>query len=253
MLEILQISENGLRSNQEWLNTISHNIANIQTPGFKKTMLNFGELVSTSAHAQPSDASNEFRGMGVSIESSIIDSKMGDIKSTGKPLDVAITGNGFLEVELENGDYAYTRLGKLSINDDGKLIMQNGLTLSSDINIPANAKNILINQSGIVSVQMDNTDDAVEVGQLALVKFAAPEFLHAMGGELFTANERSGQPEKIIDQPGNGFMQGFIEMSNVDLIGEMSDLMMAQRAYQLNARLIQTADQILETINNLRR
>lgn len=251
MLEILQISENGLRSNQEWLNTISHNVANMQTPGFKKTTLNFGELVSSPAQAQPSQ-SNEFRGMGVGIESSTIDSKAGDIKATGRPLDVAITGNGFLEVELENGDYAYTRLGKFSINDEGKLVTQNGLPLSSDINIPAGAKNILINQSGVVTAQM-NTNEVLELGQLGLVKFTAPEFLHTIGGELFTANEKSGQPEKIVDQPGSGFMQGYIEMSNVDLIGEMSDLMMAQRAYQLNARLIQTADQILETINNLRR
>jgi flagellar basal-body rod protein FlgG len=251
MLEILQISENGLRTNQEWLNTISHNVSNIQTPGYKKASLNFGELVTSPAELKNGQPTG-FQGMGVAVESSMIDSSMGDIKSTGRSLDVAITGSGFLEIELENGDYAYTRLGRLTVNQDGRLTTHDGLLLSSDINIPSGTKNIVIGQTGIVTAQM-NADETMELGQLTLVSFTAPEFLHAIGGERYIATEKSGQPEQLIDQPDQGFMQGYLEMSNVDLIDEMSDLMMAQRAYQLNARLIQTADQILETINNLRR
>jgi flagellar basal-body rod protein FlgG len=251
MLEILQISENGLRANQEWLNTISHNVSNIQTPGYKKTSLNFGELVTSPAVPQ-NGQSSDFKGMGVSIESNMIDSSLGDIKATGRPLDVAITGNGFLEVELENGEYAYTRVGRLTVNQDGRLTTHDGLLLSSDISVPAGTKNILIGQTGIVTAQI-GPDESMELGQLTLVNFTAPEFLHAIGSERYVATEKSGQPELLLDQPDQGFMQGYLEMSNVDLIDEMSDLMMAQRAYQLNARLIQTADQILETINNLRR
>jgi flagellar basal-body rod protein FlgG len=251
MLEILQISENGLRTNQEWLNTISHNVSNIQTPGYKKASLNFGELVASTAMPQNGQPSN-FQGMGVAVESNMIDSSMGDIKATGRSLDVAITGTGFLEVELENGDYAYTRVGRLTINQDGRLTTHEGLLLSSDINIPEGTKNIVIGQTGIVTAQI-GADETMELGQLTLVNFTAPEFLHAIGSERYIATEKSGQPEQLIDQPDQGFMQGYLEMSNVDLIDEMSDLMVAQRAYQLNARLIQTADQILETINNLRR
>jgi flagellar basal-body rod protein FlgG len=252
MLEILQISENGLRSNQEWLNNISHNIANIQTPGFRKTSLNFGELVSSPTPSNQMGKKEEFRGMGVAVESSMLDSKTGNIKSTGRSLDVAVTGNGFLEIELENGESAYTRAGRLSVNADGRLVTQGGLLLSSDISVPSGAKNILINETGVVTAQM-NAGETIELGQLTLVKFTAPEFLHAIGSEHYTATEKSGQSEKIVDKSEGGFMQGYLEMSNVDLIDEMGDLMMAQRAYQLNARLIQTADQILETINNLRR
>ncbi len=251
MLEILQISENGLRTNQEWLNTISHNVSNIQTPGYKKTSLNFGELVTSSVIPQNGQPGN-FQGMGVTVESNMIDARMGDIKATGRSLDIAITGNGFLEVELENGDYAYTRVGRLTVNQDGRLTTHDGLLLSSDINIPSGTKNILIGQTGMVTANI-GTDETIELGQLTLVNFSAPEFLHAIGSERYIVTEKSGQPEQLIDQPDQGFMQGYLEMSNVDLIDEMSDLMMAQRAYQLNARLIQTADQILETINNLRR
>ncbi len=251
MLEILQISENGLRANQEWLNTISHNVSNIQTPGYKKASLNFGELVGAPAPAENAQQNN-FKGMGVTINSSMIDATHGDIKATGRSLDVAITDNGFLEVELENGDYAYTRVGRFSINQDGRLTTHDGLMLSSDINIPVGTKNIVIGQTGIVTAQI-SSEETVELGQLTLVNFNAPEFLQAIGNERYIVTEKSGQPEQQLNQVNQGFMQGFLEMSNVDLIDEMSDLMVAQRAYQLNARLIQTADQILETINNLRR
>ncbi len=251
MLEILQISENGLRANQEWLNTISHNVSNIQTAGYKKATLNFGELVGVPALTQNANT-DDFKGMGVTVNSSMIDASLGDIKATGRSLDVAITGNGFLEVELENGDYVYTRVGRFSINQDGRLTTHDGLLLSSDISVPVGTKNIVIGQTGIVTAQISG-EETVELGQLTLVNFNAPDFLQAIGNERYAITEKSGQPEQQLDQIDQGFMQGYLEMSNVDLIDEMSDLMVAQRAYQLNARLIQTADQILETINNLRR
>jgi len=251
MLEILQISENGLRTNQEWLNSISHNISNIQTPGYKKNSLNFGELVAAPL-VSGSDQSVDVQGMGVGVQSSMIDSSIGDVKATGRPLDVTITGEGFLEIELENGDYAYTRVGRLSINEDGRLTTADGLLLSSDVTIPSGAKSILINKTGIVSAQI-GADENLELGQLTLVNFTAPEFLQSIGDERYIVTEKSGQAELLVGDTEQGFMQGYLEMSNVDLIDEMSDLLIAQRAYQLNARLIQTADQILETINNLRR
>lgn len=252
MLEILQISENGLKANQEWISSISHNVSNIQTPGYKKSIVNFGELVGASAIASESLNENQFQGMGVEIESSMIDARRGDIKATGRLLDVAIEGEGFLELELEDGNYAYTRLGRLSLNQDGKIVTHDGLFLTSDISIPSGAKNVIISTSGAVTAELE-ANEIVELGQLNLVTFTAPEHLQSIGNERFLATSKSGEAEQVVDTKAGGFMQGFLEMSNVDLIEEMSDLLIAQRAYQLNARLIQTADQILETINNLRR
>lgn len=252
MLEIMQISENGLKANQEWINSISHNVANIQTPSYKKEIVNFGELVS--AKSEPSDnlANVTHNGMGVSVESTMIDTRKGDIKATGRELDVAIDGSGFVEVELPNGDYAYTRLGRLSINEEGLITTHDGLLLSSSIAVPAGASNFRVDERGLVSVKVGENEN-INLGSIDLVNFSAPEYLQPLGNERYLATERSGMPEELAENTNTRFLQGFIEMSNVDLIDEMSSLLLAQRAYQLNARLIQTADQILETINNLRR
>lgn len=255
MLEILQISQNGLKANQEWINSISHNVANMQTPAFKKSSVNFGELVNTQAPMNDSIEKPRFEGMGVAVSNSIIDFNKGAMKSTGRALDVAIDGPGFIELQLENGSSAYTRLGRLSINPDGKLTTFDGVALSADISIPSGAKNVKIDQQGVVSVQLTE-QDFVEVGALNLVQFTNPENLQPIGNEKYLVTQLSGEPETILStdsKSDSGILQGFLEMSNVDLIDEMSNLLMAQRAYQLNARLIQTADQILETVNNLRR
>lgn len=252
MLEIMQISENGLKANQEWINSISHNVANIQTPSYKKEIVNFGELVSAKSEPSSSLANATHNGMGVSVESTMIDTRKGDIKATGRELDVAIDGSGFVEVELPNGDYAYTRLGRLSINEEGLITTHDGLLLSSSIAVPAGASNFRVNERGLVSVKVGDNEN-INLGSIDLVNFSAPEYLQPLGNERYLATEKSGMPEELTENTSTRFLQGFIEMSNVDLIDEMSSLLLAQRAYQLNARLIQTADQILETINNLRR
>lgn len=252
MLEIMQISENGLKANQEWINSISHNVANIQTPSYKKEMVNFGELVSTSSNSSQGAIDQVSHGMGVGIESSMIDTGKGDIKATGRDLDIAIDGAGFVEIELPNGDFAYTRLGRLSINDEGLITTYDGLPLSSRIAIPSGASNLKIDEKGMVTVQVGE-NESINLGTINLVNFAAPEYLQSLGKERYLATDKSGVPDEVTEQTNTRFLQGFLEMSNVDLIDEMSSLLLAQRAYQLNARLIQTADQILETINNLRR
>lgn len=252
MIEILQISENGLRANQEWINSISHNVSNMQTPGYKKTVTNFGELVNNTPALNSEIQTGSYNGMGVAVNSTMLNSSSGDIKATGRSLDFAIDGHGFIELETENGNFVYTRLGRLSLNEDGRLISEDGLLLSSDVVIPANYKSINIDAAGVVSADL-GAGDVLEVGKIELVKFISSEHLQPIGNEKYVVTEKSGHAEKIADSDNEKIMQGFLEMSNVDLIDEMSDLLLAQRAYQLNARLIQTADQILETINNLRR
>ncbi len=252
MIEILQISENGLRANQEWINSISHNVTNMQTPGYKKTITNFGELVNGVSSLNSEVKSEHYSGMGVTVTSTMLNSASGDIKATGRDLDIAIKGGGFIELETESGDFVYTRLGRLSLDEDGRLISEDGLMLSSDIVVPANYKALNVDSSGVVRADL-GSGDVIELGKIDLVKFTSADHLQPIGNEKYLATERSGQAEKIESSDEGAIMQGFLEMSNVDLIDEMSDLLLAQRAYQLNARLIQTADQILETINNLRR
>jgi len=248
----LNISENGLKANQEWINSISHNVANMQTAGFKKTNVSFNELVnSTSSADNPQQLAHE--GMGVTINNQSVDFSKGDIKSTSRALDIAINGNGFLELEKEDGETAYTKLGRLNVNADGRLVAHDGSLLSSEIIVPAGSKSIHIGANGLVSAEM-TSGEFMDLGNINIAQFSNPEYLKPIGNEIYVTTQQSGEPEINSTATGNNtIMQGFLEMSNVNMIDEMSDLLMAQRAYQLNARLIQTADQILETINNLRR
>ncbi|GGY84976.1 flagellar basal-body rod protein FlgG [Cellvibrio zantedeschiae] len=253
MLEILHISENGLKANQEWINSISHNVANMQTPGFKKASVGFSELISAgNIQHEPVQKSN-FEGMGVSIANKATDFSKGDIKQTGKYLDVAVIGDGFIELETENGDLVYTKLGHLGVNADGRLVAHDGSLLSSDINIPTGNKGVRIAPNGLVSADMGD-GNFLDVGSINIVRFNNPEYLQSIGNQIFQPTKQSGEAElESTSTSKTTLAQGFLEMSNVNLVDEMSDLLLAQRAYQLNARLIQTADQILETINNLRR
>jgi len=252
MLEILQISENGLRANQTWLNSISHNVANIQTLGFKKSLVNFGELVNNSPQLKAVNNEIQFDGMGTKIISQIMDVGQGDMKTTNRALDLAIEGNGFFEIELDDETLGYTRVGRLTVNPEGRLTTQEGHPLTSEILIPIDSKNIKISSDGTVHADVSD-DQTIEIGKIQLVNFANPEHLKPIGNELYVPTELSGESEQSIGEGHSKILQGFVEMSNVDLIDEMTNLLLAQRAYQLNARLIQTADQVLETINNLRR
>lgn len=252
MLEILQISENGLKANQAWLNAISHNVANIQTPGFKKNIVNFGELVNNQDVDSSSANINISKGMGVAVYEGSVDTRQGDIKATGRMLDLAIDGSGFFEVELADGGYVYTRVGQLAVNAEGRLITQQGDYVGGGVIVPPDTEVLRIESDGKVYADFADSE-TMELGEILMVNFANPGKLKALGGDLFQMTANSGDPEPVVDSKSNRIMQGYMEMSNVDLIDEMSQLLLAQRAYQLNARLIQTADQIMETINNIRR
>lgn len=252
MLEIIQISENGLRANQAWINSISHNVANIQTAGFKRSIINFGEVVNAPSDVNAQASSSSFAGMGVAVNGEIKDPRQGDLRMTGRSLDLAIDGAGYFEVEMADGSYGYTRVGRLVVNEEGRLMTSTGRLINSNILIPMEALNVRVEQDGRVYLDL-NSDQMIDVGEIQIVHFANPEALRPIGDEIYIATENSGPAQGLMLGESARLLQGHLEMSNVNLIEEMSDLLLAQRAYQLNARLIQTADQILETINNLRR
>ncbi|KUI97027.1 flagellar hook-basal body protein [Vibrio sp. MEBiC08052] len=258
MIDALYIAGSGIQTQQTYVDIISNNISNVNTLGYKREAVSFADMVSTGT-ARDSDsvsASQQgFRGNGTTINAIRPVFEDGDLRSTESKLDIAIRGRGFLEVNLDNGTQAYTRVGKLSVDRDGKLMTAAGQVLSSNINIPLDATDVEINQHGEVFVTLPQETNKVSVGELELAKFSTPSELKSIGSGMYQATDASGQP--YYGKPGEeGFgdiHQGFVEVSNVSMVAEMVNLMLAQRAYQLNARVVQTADQLMETANNLTR
>ncbi|WNO11347.1 flagellar hook-basal body complex protein [Teredinibacter sp. KSP-S5-2] len=257
MIDALHVSETGLKANQAWLDYMSNNVANMHTVGYKKTTVNFVDMVSSNnptPNTSNMDLTTSNHALGTRISTPDVDFSQGGLKNTSRMLDVAIDGNGFFEVQLEDGSLAYTRLGRLQIDDEGYLTI-NGARLTSSIQIPADVDSIVIEKNGLVLGEYADETSSLELGSLELAKVLNTSSMNSIGNSMYTL--KSEDSDVILETPGeNGsgtVSQGFIELSNVTLVDEMTNLVLAQRAYQLNARLIQTADQILETINNMRR
>lgn len=259
MIESLYIAETGMTSQQKLIDVISNNIANSSTPGFKKSQVNFVDLVYRSetpnGQANNVSGSNVNNGAGVQIASNITDFSVGELKQTNNPFDLAIQGSGLLEVELADGELAYTRAGRLRLDSEGYLATQEGLRLSANIQLPPDAVNLLISPQGQVSAQLGHQGERVVLGELELAKFTNMESMRTSGQNLYTATPESG--DVLYGKPGEyglgHLAQGTTEISNVSMTEEMVNLMLAQRGYQLNARIIQISDQLLDTVNNLRR
>lgn len=258
MIEALYIAETGMNSQQELIEVISNNIANVSTPGFKSSNVNFVDLVyQTNSNLQSNNIASHttVKGIGVSSSEHALNFSRGDLKQTGNPFDIAINGNGFLAVENSNGDLSYTRAGRLRVDKDGYLASSQGNRLASNIQLPPDVTSVTFTSSGDVLVKVGSSNELIEIGQIELVNFSNPQGLNRLGNNLYHATEETGQIS--FAKPGEDglgqIVQGFTELSNVSMNEEMVNLMLAQRGYQLNARIIQVSDQVLETINNLRR
>jgi flagellar basal-body rod protein FlgG len=199
-------------------------------------------------------------GLGVRVSNTQLDTEQGSLENTGRQLDVGISGQGFFKVKIMDtiGDgFGYTRNGNFFINREGELVlgMGDGYKIEPKITIPRNATQVMISQDGIVEVQRAGAIRPEQVGQLELFQFVNPQGLNLLGGSIYTETESSGKP--IASEPGeNGAgqtLQGFLESSNVDPVKELVTLIKTQRAFELNSQSIQTADQALQTIGNLRR
>jgi flagellar basal-body rod protein FlgG len=254
MIDALYISATGLRSQQEQIDVISNNVANMQTPGFKKSRVNFAEMTGAPGDSQVS-GSAQFNGNGTQIMSTLPIFSEGEMKATQNVTDIAIEGNGFFELENDSGEKVYTRAGQFRINGEGYLTSVNGLKLSQGLQIPPDSQDLRISPLGEVSARLGADTERTVIGTLELATFPSADSLTSVGQNTFSPTDASGAA--TFGKPGDSgygkLQQGFLEMANVDLVDEMTNLVMAQRAYQLNARVLQAADQILETINNLRR
>lgn len=257
MIDALSIASSGLTANQAWIDSISNNVANMQTIGYKRSQVNFHDMVRQVSTRDESGAvtSAMLSGAGIQAGQATQVFSPGTIRESGNGLDLAIQGDGFFEVALPTGELAYTRAGRFHRDADGQLALSGGQVLTSDLRIPPDASKLLIKQDGMVQATIVETGEVINLGQVQLAKFASAENLQKLSDGMYRPTQLSGAAAYA--EPGRDgqgvLLQGYVEMSNVNLIDEMSGLVLAQRAYQMNARLLQASDQILETINNLRR
>jgi flagellar basal-body rod protein FlgG len=179
----------------------------------------------------------------------------GYLKETGNNLDIAITGNGFFQVQLPDGTTAYTRNGAFKLDGEGNIVNSDGYPLIPQMTIPSDATQINISVDGIVSVLQPGNEEMTQIGQIELANFVNPAGLYSMGDNNYLETTASGDP--VLGNPGNDGLgqtrQGFVEMSNVQLVEEMTDLITGQRAYEANSKAIITSDEMLETVNGLKR
>jgi flagellar basal-body rod protein FlgG len=263
----LNSAATGLRALSTRIDVVANNLANAETTAFKRSRVNFENLMylklkqpgTTSALGEISPA-GIFVGLGVRVSNTQLDLEQGSLESTGRPLDVGIQGNGFFRVKILDsvGDgTAYTRNGNFFVNNEGELVlgMGDGYKLVPPVSIPPGTIEITISEDGSIDVLRAGQTTKQNVGQLQLSQFVNPQGLNLLGGSLYTETESSGGP--IITTPGEAgagtILQGFLESSNVDPVKELVTLIKTQRAFELNSQSIQTADQALQTIGNLRR
>jgi len=262
MLRALKTAALGMTAQQLNVDVIANNLANVNTNGYKKSDIEFQDLLyeniqtgnrdGRKGHEQPVKLQVGLGNRPISTYRSFSE---GDIAETGNPLDMAINGKGFFQVQMPDGTYTYTRDGSFKINSQGYMVTNSGLKLYPEISIPESANTISISQDGVVSAMLDGQNEPEELGQIELVSFMNPAGLLAKGGNLYEVSEASGEP--IFGNPGEeGFgtvVQGYLEKSNVDVAQEMINLIVAQRAYEINSKAVKTADELMAMTNNLKR
>lgn len=259
MMNSLYIGATGMQAQQQNVNTIANNLANVNTTGFKKNRVGFSDAfykTQAAGSVDPNSANAPvLTGMGTLVSTTAKSFTPGEIKQTNRALDLAIRGNGFLEVQLPDGSTAYTRHGAMQVNKEGLLGTAEGYALKQQIQIPVEALEVVIDPVGKVSARLPNEKQLAELGQIELSNFLNPDALDPVGDNLYVVTPRTGQ--QLQAKPGEDgigtLAQGYLESSNVQLAEEMVNLVLAQRAYELNAKVIQASDEMLSISNGLRR
>jgi flagellar basal-body rod protein FlgG len=258
----LDIAATGMQAQQTNVEVISNNIANMTTTGFKRRRAEFQDLIYQNLRRVGSNSSDTGTvvpagaqvGLGVQTAAIYRIDEQGNLQQTSNTLDLAVSGNGYLQVTLPSGDTAYTRDGTLSLSPDGQIVTADGYVVQPGITVPSNATSVTINTTGQVQVTLSGQTAPTTVGQLQLATFPNDSGLDAQGDNLFLQSAASGNP--VTGTPGSpGFgtvLQGFVESSNVNVVTEITDLITAQRAYEMNSKVITTADEMLSTLTNLR-
>lgn len=257
MSDALAIAASGLKSEEYYIDKIANDLANLNTPNYKATKLNFEDVLYQNIDGSEPLFQNQLAakiGLGTSITQSSKDFRNGPLKPTNNWNDVAIDGNGFFQVLNTDGNMAYTRNSSLSIDSERYLTTQDGLRLADNIQIPEDFTEIHIQKNGDVEAISSDDPEPQLLGTIKLAKFLDPESLTPLGSGLYSPTEKTG--DAIIDNPGNSgtglLMQNHIEGSNVDMVSTLMQLTMAQRVYQLNAKAVQIADELEKITNEIR-
>ena len=254
MMRALNTAGTGMVAQQMNLDTISNNLANVNTTGFKEQRAEFQDMVyqtfrASGASAGGSGAAPQAAqiGLGSRFSASATNFAIGTMQPSGDPTHLAINGDGFFQVTLPDGSTAYTRDGTFALDSAGQLVTADGY--------PTGATALSISQTGTVSATLPGQDDPTELGTIQLVMFSNPAGLTRVGQNLYRAGGGSGDPVTVTpgDQGSGTINQGFIEGSNVQVVEEMVRMITAQRAYEINSKAIQTADDMLSILNNLKR
>lgn len=255
----LNIAATGMRAQQTNVDVISHNLANLTTTGYKRQRAEFQDLIYQNLERVGTNSSDTGTivpvgvqiGLGVKTGAVSRDHVQGTLKQTENALDMAIEGRGFLIVDLPSGEQAYTRDGTLKISPEGEIVTKDGYLVRPNLTIPQDATSISVNASGEVEVSIDGQVDPVNLGQFEMATFVNEGGLEAIGNNLYKESTASGDPiEGIPGEEGFGtLLQGYIENANVDPVSEITGLIVAQRSYEMNSKVITASDEMLQALN----
>ncbi|MEJ2636531.1 MAG: flagellar basal-body rod protein FlgG [Calditrichia bacterium] len=261
MDKALQVAASGMQAQKLTIDVIANNLANVNTTGYKKSSLEFQDLLYETIRAAGESSGGDQRrpaalqvGNGTRVVASQRNFKIGSITATENPLDIAIEGDGFLQVRMPDGTNTYTRDGSLKMTADGTLVTSDGYIIEPELTIPEDTQQVVIRPDGQVEVTLLGETQPMPLGQIELARFINPGGLEAVGQNLFKETVASGAP--FINTPGTeglGLLhQGYLEGSNVDVVQEMVDMIEAQRAYELNSKTIKTTEDIYRTVTQLK-
>jgi len=263
MIRALYSAASGMTAQQLNIDNIAHNLANANTAGYKMRRAQFQDLLYQSV-VQPGSASGQQTvvptglqvGLGTRSSSNEIIFTQGEFSETDNPLDLVIQGKGFFQVRRPSGELAYTRAGNFHLDRDGNVVTADGNALEPQITIPPNALNISIGQDGTVSYTLPNQTAAQQAGQIQLAGFQNPAGLNSLGGNLYAPTDASGDP--TVGTPGGqeglgSVLQGYTEGSNVSVVEEFINLIVAQRGYEASSKVVKAADDMYQQVNNLTR
>ena len=260
MMRSLWISKTGMEAQQTQLDTISNNLANASTNGYKRAHAVFEDLMYQNLRQAGANSSEQTTlptglqaGLGTRAVATARNFSQGNLQQSANPLDIAIRGNGFFEVQLPDGTTGYTRDGSFQVSATGQLVTNTGYTVQPGITIPANAQSVTIGNDGTVTVVVPGQSTPQSVGQIQIASFVNPGGLEPKGQNLYSETAASGAPNAgAPGQNGLGTLQqGFVETSNVNVVEELVQMIQTQRAYELNSKAIQTSDQMLQKLASL--
>jgi flagellar basal-body rod protein FlgG len=261
MLRSLYTAATGMEAQQLKMDVIANNLANSSTTGFKRVRAEFQDLMSeTIIQATPSGPQGGGQpaplqvGLGVKTGSTTRSMGQGDMLNTQNPLDLAIEGAGYLRVQRPSGEIAFTRAGNLRVDETGRLVTQHGEIIEPGITIPPESTALTIRPDGLVLATIAGKQDPTELGHIQLTTFTNPAALESIGHNLFQPTGASGQETQLRpgEQGAGTVSQGFLEGANVKAVEEMIDMITTQRSYEMNSKVIQTADQMLQRLTTLR-